>query len=105
MFDLCEHWMHEVVKTDKGTIILLDVANTFDCGWEGAYAIFDKETFRNWWDDYGNEDGIAGTPYTFEDIQDWGEEADAFHGWTVVSNHHRKPEAAEKKLRKYIAAL
>ena len=93
MFD---HWMHEVVKTNKGTIILLDVAYTFDCGWEGAYAIFDEETFRSNWDE---------DDYTFDDICEYGEYLDAFEGWTVVSNFHRKPEAAEKKLRKYVAAL
>ena len=65
----CDHAVHEVVKTAKGTIVMIDVCDTFDCGWEGAYAIFDEEAFRDWWDDYGDEDGIAGTPYTFENIK------------------------------------
>ena len=101
----CDHAVHEVVKTAKGTIVMIDVCDTFDCGWEGAYAIFDEEAFRDWWDDYGDEDGIAGTPYTFENIKDWGEEANAFHGWTVVSSHHRKPEVAERNLHKFVAKL
>lgn len=101
----CDHFVHEIVKTGSGNIVMIDVCETPDCGWEGAYAIFDEEAFRDWWDDYGNEDGIAGTPYTFENIKDWGEEADAFYGWMVVSNRHRKPETAERNLRKFVAKL
>lgn len=105
MFGFCDHYIHEVVITPKNQIVLIDVSDTPDCGWEGAYAIFDEEEFRDWWEDdnYG-DDGLP-TPYTIDDIMAWGEDANAFYGWTVVSNHHRTPEAAEKKLRKYVATL
>ena len=95
-----EHYVHEVVITKIGTIFLIDVCNTFDCGWEGAFAIFDEDAFRAAWKE--NDDSGK---YSIEDIKTWGEEFDAFNGWEVVSSHHRTPEAAEKKLRKYIANL
>lgn len=97
-----EHYIHQIVRTAKGQLVLIDVAYTPDCGWEGAYAIFDEEAFRDWWFDW---DEGEGHPYTNDDVMEWGEEADAFFGWVVVSNHHRTPEAAEKKLRKFISTL
>ncbi len=95
-----ERYIHEVVITKNGTILLVDVCNTPDCDWEGAFAIFDEDTFRAAWE---NVDDTG--EYSIEDIKTWGEEFDAFNGWEVVSSHHRTPEAAEKKLRKYIANL
>lgn len=93
---LHENYLHECHTTKDGSLILIDVSRTFDCGWEGAYAVFDEKTFRNWWGD---------SPYTSKDIEEWGEEAEAFDGWTTVSNKHRTPEAAEKRLLKYISTL
>jgi len=91
-----EHFIHEAIRTRNNGIILIDVCNTPDCGWEGAYSILDEEAFRDWW----GED-----PYTKEDIMDYGEEADAFFNWHVVTSHNRTPENAEKKLRKYITTM
>jgi len=102
MFGFCDHYIHEVVITPKNQIVLIDVADTPDCGWEGAYAIFDEEEFRDWWLNCNEGEGV---PYTIDDVIEYGEEVNAFYGWMVVSNHHRTPEAAEKKLRKYIATL
>ena len=101
MFGLCDHVVHEIIKTPSGRIVIIDVCDTPDCGWEGAYAIFDEEAFRDWWFD---EDPNF-RPYTFEDICECGEEADAFYGWTVVSNRHRKPEVAERNLRRFLKTL
>jgi len=94
------HYLHEIIRTPKNEIILLDVSDTPDCGWEGAYAIFDEDTFRNWWQEAGIDED-----YTFEDICECGEEAEAFDNWIVVSNRHRSPEVAERRLRKAIANL
>ena len=85
----CEHYVHEFIKTNEG-IVVIDVANTWDAGWEGAYAMVDEEGFANAW---GNEH------YTFQDIKEWAAEFDCIGPWEVVSSHHRTPEAAEKKLR------
>jgi hypothetical protein len=92
-----EHFIHEAIRTRNNGIILIDVCNTPDCGWEGAYSILDEEAFLDWW----GEDN----PYTKEDIMDYGEEAGAFFNWHVVTSHNRTPENAEKKLRKYITTM
>ena len=93
------HYVHEIVVTKKGTIILIDVADTFDAGIEGAYAIFDEDTFRQQWEeDEENE-------FTLDDIKDLGEEYDAFSDWEIVSSHHRSYEAAEKAVMKAIKKL
>ena len=100
MFGFGMHYLHEVITTKKGTIVLLDIADTFDAGIESAYAILDKESFDKWWNDYMVCDSDdCDTNWTLEDVEEYGEdEADAFSGWTVVSSHHRSVEAAEKKL-------
>lgn len=89
MFGFSTHFLHEVLMTKRGTIILIDIADTFDAGIEGAYAIFDEDTFRSNWED---------SNYTFEDIREWGEELNAFSDWEIVSSHHRSVDAATKKL-------
>ncbi len=93
------HFLHEVVRTNSNKIVLLDVALTPDCGWEGAYSIFDEDSFLRAWDEDGNES------YDFSDIASCGEDMGAFDYWEVVCSHCRSGEAAEKKLRKYIATL
>lgn len=90
------NFLHEVVVTKNGTIVLIDVADTFDAGIEGAYAIFDEDSFRNNWED---------SSYTIEDIKEWGEELGAFTHWEVVSSHHRSIDAAERKLRAAVENL
>lgn len=94
------HYLHEVITTPKGNIVLIDVANTPDCGWEGAYSFFNEEKFREALHDWFKDD-----EYTFEDICEYGEEADAFDRWEVVSSHHRKPETAERYLMKAIKSM
>lgn len=96
MFGFCNHYVHEIVITKKGTIILIDVSDTYDAGIEGAYAIFNEDIFRNGWE---------GPTWTIDDVKEWGEELDAFDGWEVVSSHHRSVSAAEKKLRAAIKNL
>ena len=96
-----EHYIHEVIRTEKGTFILIDVVNTPDCNWEGAYAMFDRRKFMEWWEFAMEEE----SPYTEQDIIEYGEDADAFYNWEIVSSHHRKPEAAEKNLLKAIKNL
>lgn len=97
-----EHYIHQIVCTAKGQLVLIDVAYTPDCGWEGAYALLDEEIFSDWWVEWN--DGEVDS-YTDDDIMEWGAEAEAFSDWVIVSNHHRTPEAAEKKLRKVVATL
>lgn len=100
------HYVHEIVVTKKGTVILIDVANTFDAGIEGAYAIFDEEVFREWWNDEREEDDEYYDNWTLDDIKDWGEEeADAFGDWEIVSSHHRSYEAAKKAVLRAIKNL
>ena len=77
MFGFCDHFIHEVVITPKNQIVLIDVADTPDCGWEGAYAIFDEEAFRDWWLNCNEGEGV---PYTIDDVIEYGEEANAFYG-------------------------
>ena len=91
-----EHYIHQTVRTAKGQLVLIDVVHTPDCAWEGAYAIFDEEAFRDWWGD---------EPYTSDDVAEYGEQAGAFFGWTVISTHHRTASAAEKKLRKFLTTI
>lgn len=95
-FGFNTHYVHEVVITKNNTIILIDVADTFDEGIEGAYAIFDEDIFRNNWED---------PEYTIEDIKEWGEELGAFGDWEIVSSNHRSASVAEKKLRAAIKNL
>lgn len=102
MFGFCDHYVHEMIQTPNGTIVLIDVADTWDCGWEGAYAIFDEDTFREWWKVTSEE---AEDEYTIEDIEELGEEAGAFNGWEVVSSHHRNPDVAERNVRKAVNKL
>ena len=102
MFGFCDHYVHEMIQTPNGTIVMIDVADTWDCGWEGAYAIFDEDTFREWWKVTSEE---AEDEYTIEDIEELGEEANAFRYWTVVSSHHRNPDVAERNVRKAVNKL
>lgn len=99
MLSICA--LHEIVDIN-GKIYLLDVSETPDAGWEGAYSIFDEETFSRNWTDTSDE---AYDEYTFDDIQEYGEDFNAFDDWTVVSSHHKTAEAAEKKLRKKIMRI
>lgn len=93
------HFLHNVETMPDGTIVLLDVVDTGYCGWEGAYAVFDRETFEANWNETAEDNNAK---YTMDDVAEWGEELDAFNCWEVVSSHHRTPTAAEKALRKYI---
>ena len=96
------HFLHTMETMPDGTLVMLDVVNTEYIGWEGAYAVFDRETFEaNWAETAEDED----TSYTAEDVADWAEEMDAFTCWNVVSNRHRTPEAAEKALRKELKKI
>ena len=88
-----EHYVHEVISTPNG-MVLIDVANTPDCGWEGAYARFNEKVFSDQW--YANEN----EPYDIKDIIEWGEEFDAFNDWEIVSSHHRNPEVALRNIMK-----
>lgn len=89
-----EHYIHEVISTPNG-MVLIDVANTPDCGWEGAYARFNKEVFEKAW--FCEEDA---EPYDMKDIIEWGEEFDAFNDWEIVSSHRRNPEVALRNVMK-----
>ena len=100
---LTEHYTHEIYTSPIGTIMMIDVADTWDCDWEGAYAIFDEEVFRKWWEENAEDEDGAG--YTFEDIEECGEMAGAFDGWEVVSSHHRKPEVALRNLMKAVKRI
>lgn len=96
------HYIHKVVITDKGTIILIDVCDTWDNGIEGAYAFFDKATFEEQWSSICEEED---TPYSIEDIQEWGEDLESFTYWTVVSGNHRSADAALRNVMKAIKYL
>lgn len=90
---MLEHYVHEIVSTPNG-MVLIDVTNTPDCGWEGAYARFNEKVFNEKWYATGDE------PYNMEDIIEWGEEMEAFDDWIVVSSHHRSPEVALRNIMK-----
>lgn len=92
-----EHYVHEIISTPNG-MVLIDVTNTPDCGWEGAYARFNEKTFNENWcaDDEA--------PYTMNDIIEWGEDLKAFDDMIVVSSHHRNPEAALRNVMKELKA-
>lgn len=76
-----EHYIHEVYKNKNGKIFLLDIAWTFDCGWESAYAEFDEDMFLRAWTKDGDEE------YTFDDIIEFGEDFNGFPWWVIVENH------------------
>ena len=95
-FKMFKHYIHKTVRTPKGQLVLIDVVHTPDCNWEGAYAIFNEEAFRDWWGD---------EPYTFGDVADYGEQAGAFFDWDVVSTNHSTATAAEKELRKFLTTI
>ena len=97
--DFKMEYLHEMLTAPDGTMIMIDVSNTWDAGWEGAYAVLDEETFRKAWESTCEDENTA---YTAEDVEEWGEEWEAFDGWRVVSGHHRNPETAERNLRKYL---
>ena len=88
-----EHYVHEIISTSTG-LVLIDVADTCDMGWEGAYARFDAKIFKEWWEQNQEE------PYTVADIIESGEEAGAFDEWNIVSANHRKPETALRNVMK-----
>lgn len=101
------HEVHELFVTPSGKIYMVDVADTWDCGWEGAYAEFDAEVFNEWWHDWyemGCDDDERTEP-TLDDIFECGEDAGAFADWVVVSTHHRKPEPAIRNLEKALKKL
>lgn len=92
-----EHYVHEIISTPKG-MVLIDVTNTPDCGWEGAYARFNEKVFSENWLADGDE------PYSMNDIIEWGEELKAFDGMIIVSSHHRNPETALRNIMKELKA-
>lgn len=95
-----ERYFHQMVTTSNGTYVMVDVTRTPDAGIESAYSCFDKEAFEEWWGSCGD-----GEEYTEEDVREWGEEADAFLGWTVVQSHCRNIEAAVKRVLKVASEL
>ena len=94
------NYLHEVIITNKRTIIILDVSDTPDCGWEGAYSIIEENAFAEAWKNCPDVNG----EYTDDDIKEWAEELCGQWPaiWEIVSNHHRSPETAEKKLKAFI---
>ena len=90
-----DHYIHEVISTPKG-MVLIDVANTPDCGWEGAYSLFNEKTFAEQWD---------GEAWDMNDIIEYGEELGAFEEWEIVSSYHKTPNAALKKLMAAVKAI
>ena len=96
MFDRA---LHKLFVSPSGKYYMLDVADTWDCGWEGAYAEFDEEIFNEAWYQDGD------TPPTVEDIENYGEDYGAFSGWIVVSSHHRSSDAAIRNLIRAVKKL
>ena len=87
-------YLHEVICTPNHKYLCLSVVNTWDCGWECAYSLFDPEAMTEWWGDKS---------WRAADIYEYGEEAGAFDCWTVVKSHCRTPESAERALRTHVA--
>ena len=94
-----ERALHGLYVSPSGKYYMVDVANTWDCGWEGAYAEFDEEIFNEAW--YKDGD----TPPTTDDIAEWGEEYGAFPDWEIVSTHHRDPDVAIHNLLRAMKKL
>ncbi len=86
-------YLHEVIRTPNHQYVCLSVVDTWDCGWEGAYALFDANAMTEWWGD---------DTWRAADIYEYGEEAGAFDCWNVVTTRRRTPEQAEKTLRAYV---
>ena len=98
------HYYHELFTTPNGTIIMLDVTNVeYGHGYESAYAIFDKDTFEQFWRETGDEDDAM--EYDTSDIQDYGEESGAFDCWVIFRDGYRNPDNAVADLRRYVKKL
>lgn len=96
-----DHMLHDTIITPRGTVIIIDIADTPDAGIEGAYAIITDEELQKAREEWYDEGDGEYEPTVFE-LAEMCEET-AY--WEVVSSHHRTAAAAEKKLRRAIANL
>lgn len=99
-----DHMLHDIIITAKGTVIIIDIADTPDAGIEGAYAVITEEELQHAREEWYEEGDGEDSEYT-PTVRELAEMCEETAYWEVVSNHHRTAAAAEKKLRRAIANL